>query len=73
MSRKFKSENKLDIYEIDGEDKHTISSKMPKLTVSEHWNRKSFVVLRIEEGKKITVSAAELKRAIDNAQNAHNF
>lgn len=40
--------------------------------VSEHWNRKQLVVIEID-GVKHTVVADELKRAIDNAQNAHSW
>lgn len=42
------------------------------MQISEHWNIKQFVVIEID-GIKHTVIADELKRAIDNAQNAHSF
>ena len=67
MSSKFKSTNTIQIYEING-----IECKTPKLIIREHWNKKQFVVIEIG-GVDCTVVAEELKRAIDNSQNAHNF
>lgn len=40
------------------------------LIVRNHWNRKDMVVLEID-GKRYTFIAHHLKKAIDNAQNAH--
>jgi len=72
MSSRFESINLIEIYETNGIEEKGLRSDRPKLKVSEHWNIKNFVVLEIE-GKKITVIADDLKRAIDNAQNAHGF
>jgi len=72
MGRRFKSINVIQIYETDGVENGGIESKMPKLQIREHWNRKQFVVIEID-GVKHTVLADELKRAIDNAQNAHQL
>ena len=72
MSSRFKSVNSIQIYETDATGNKALESKMPKMHISEHWNRKDFVVLEID-GVKHTVLADELKRAIDNAQNAHSF
>jgi|GEM_PF-2062454 len=69
---RFKSENTLQVYETNGTENKGLESKKPKLKVSEHWNRKEFVVIEVN-GEKHTVIANELKRAIDNAQNAHRF
>lgn len=66
----FESINKIQIYETNGIENKELPSKMPKLIVTQHWNRKSFVVIEIE-GKQYTVVANELERAIKNAQNAH--
>lgn len=72
MSRRFESINMIEIYETDGTENKGLKSKMPKMTVSEHWNRKNFVVIEVD-GVKHTVVADDLKRAIDNAQNAHGY
>ena len=72
MSSRFSSTNSIQIYETNGTENKGLESKMPKLTVSEHWNRKQLVVVEID-GVKHTVVADELKRAIDNAQNAHSW
>ena len=72
MSSRFKSINSIQIYETNGTENKGLESKMPKLIVSEHWNRKQLVVIEID-GVKHTVVADELKRAIDNAQNAHSW
>lgn len=72
MCGRFKSINSIQIYETNGTDNIGLESKMPKLTVSEHWNRRQLVVIEID-GVKHTVIADELKRAIDNAQNAHSY
>ena len=72
MSSRFKSVNSIQIYETNGTENKGLESKMPKMQISEHWNRKAFVVVEID-GVKHTVVADELKRAIDNAQNAHSF
>lgn len=65
-----KTINTIEIYEQNGVE--TPIKEKTFLTVSNHWNRKCFVVLELGE-VKVTVSADELKRAIANAQNAHNF
>lgn len=72
MAKRFSSVNTIRIYETNGLENIGIESEMPKMGISEHWNRKEFVVLEID-GVKYTVLADELKRAIDNAQNAHVF
>lgn len=70
MSHKFDVTNELDVYEIDGSDTRKVGG--PKMQVKNHWNRKAFVMLEFE-GKSLTVLADDLKRAIDNSQNAHSF
>ena len=72
MSGRFKSVNSIQIYETNGTANKGLESKMPKMNIIEHWNRKQFVVVEID-GVKHTVVADELKRAIDNAQNAHSW
>jgi hypothetical protein len=72
MSKGFESINSLDIYETDGSEEKGLSSDRPKVIVKEHWNRREFVVIEVN-GKELTVLADELKRAIDNAQNAHKY
>ena len=72
MSSRFKTINLIEVYETNGTEEKALGSDRPKIKVSEHWNKRSFVVLEID-GKKITVVADDLKRAIDNAQNAHKY
>ena len=72
MRSRFNSVNSIQTYETDGTENKGLESKMPKMHISEHWNWKRFVVIEIDD-KKHTVVADELKRAIDNAQNAHSF
>ena len=67
MSNKFKSTNTLRVYEVDKTD--TSVSDL-SIYIKEHWNRKDFVVLKIN-GYEYAVLANQLKKAIDNAQNAH--
>ena len=63
-------QNKLQIYEINGSDVPV--GKEPKLLVESHWSIKNRIVLSVG-GKKITVIADDLRRAIDNATNARAF
>lgn len=72
MSSRFETVNSIEVYETNGTEEKGLRSDRPKLKVSEHWNRREFVVVEID-GKKVTVLADELKRAVDNAQNAHKF
>lgn len=69
---KFESINTIEIYEVNGTETTGLSSDRPKLKIREHWNRKDFVVLELD-GKKITLLAHELNRAVSNAQNAHRL
>jgi len=68
MSDTFESLNSMDVYEINEDE--IVGIEKPKLVVSNHFIRKQFVVIEVA-GVKYTVIADELKRAIDNAQNAH--
>lgn len=70
MIRRFESINLVDVHETNGEEERGLLCDRPKLTVREHWNRRNFVVLSIG-GTSVTVITQHLKRAIDNAQNAH--
>lgn len=72
MAKRFSSVNTIQIYETNGMENIGIESEMPKMRISEHWNRKELVVIEID-GTRHTVLANELQRAIDNAQNAHAF
>ena len=72
MSNRFKSVNSIQIYETNGTENKGLEREKPKMHISEHWNKKALVVVEID-GVKHTVLADELKRAIDNAQNAHSF
>ena len=65
----FKSSNVIEILEVNGNELSQLNRL--HLTISNHWNRRKFVVLEID-GKEYTVEANQLSRAIDNAQNAHS-
>ena len=57
--------NKIDILEVNGSE--VISPiKQPILEISNHWNRTSLIVIKFED-KEITISADELRKAIDNS------
>lgn len=42
------------------------------LIVREHWNSSDKIVLELD-GKSYTFLAKDIKKAIENAQNAHNW
>lgn len=58
--------NEIQIYETDGKD--TPVGVKPMLKIHSHWNRQNFVVIEID-GKRITVIASQLEKAIQNATN----
>lgn len=62
-------ENRINVYEIDGTE--TAGKTQQHLVVKSHWNLRNFIVLKWN-GKEITVSARQIKQAIENAQNAHD-
>lgn len=64
-----KSSNEVDIYEVDGQES---AVPVPRLLVSNHWNRDSLVVLEVH-GKRLTVSARDLQAAIANATNVNKW
>ena len=61
---------KITIYEIDGKET-TITQ--PVITVSNHWNRRDLVKIHFLDSRTVTVSAEELKRAIENATNRNSY
>lgn len=58
--------NELPAYEVDDKEVPNCEDLMVKVT--NHWNIRDFVRLEFA-GKAVTVSAEDLKRAIDNATN----
>ena len=57
--------NKIDIVEVNGSE--VISPiKQPILEIGNHWNRSTLVVIKIDD-KEMTVSADELRKAIENS------
>lgn len=70
MSRLIKTESKVDIIEINGNEQPLIGSEKKSLKVREHWNRKGLVILD-SGGTAITVRVEDLIRAVENAQNSH--
>ena len=65
-------ENKVKIYEMDGDDYCSIGDDKEKLLVKNHWNNHHMVVLKLGD-KKITVCAKELRTAIENSTNTARF
>jgi len=57
------------VYEID--DK-AVDAIKEKITVKNHWNRDSFIVIVINK-KEYTVDAAELQAAITNATHIKRY
>lgn len=70
--RTIDSTNVIEVYEVDGEEIKGLKSLKPSVTVTNHWNRKEFVVIVIDN-KRVTVVANDLIKAIENAQNAHGY
>lgn len=58
--------NEIKIYETNGKD--TLVGENPMLKINSHWNRQNCVVIEID-GKRITVVASQLEKAIQNATN----
>ena len=61
-------ETRLRSYESNGKEVEGLPEAKNELSVLSHWNIKRHVVLQFQ-GKTITVDAADLTRAIDNAAN----
>lgn len=59
--------NEVKVYEKRGRDTPLVGDE-PPLTVRSHWNRNEFVRLVIAD-VDITVNAADLQAAINNATN----
>lgn len=60
--------NEITVYEIDGKE----SFNHPPLVILSHWNFNERVTIEFE-GKKITVIASDLRKAIENATNTRRF
>jgi len=67
---RFESINLIEVFEIDEIELFGLKNEKPKIKITEHWNNRRFVNIGID-GKSFTILADELKRAVDNAQNAH--
>jgi hypothetical protein len=63
--RSLKTTTGITVYEVDGKD---ALPSLPDLKISSHWNWGESVVIETPDGKKYTVIAEELKRAIENAK-----
>ena len=55
--------NEIQTYEVGG-----VENTKEKVNIHSHWNRDEFVIIEMGDNQ-FTVSADELRRAIDNAQN----
>lgn len=71
MSSTFETVNIIQVYETNGVEEKGLKSQRPKVKIKGHATYKTFVVIEVE-GKSLTVSAQDLLRAIQNAQNAHS-
>ena len=60
-----KVETEITLYELDGEE---IPLEDVSVKVSSHWNARELVVLKCGE-HEYTVSALDLGKALENAQN----
>jgi len=65
--------NTVEVYEVDGSECLMIPSEKPKIRISNHWNKNILVCLELEGGKTYTVSAKDLKSAIDNSTNTAKY
>ena len=63
---KLEVKTKVKVYEKDGKELGVNESD--EISVEGHWNRRNFVILNIN-GKKVTVVADHLNRAVQNATN----
>ena len=59
--------NEIRIYEVDGKDLE--ANDIRHIKVASHWNRGRTLVVVEVEGIAVTVPAADLRKAIDNATN----
>lgn len=57
--------NEINIYEKNGKD---VIAERAAVTIKSHWSRDEFVVL-VVDGTSVTVSASDLRKAIQNATN----
>lgn len=60
-------ETTIEVLEVNGQERE-IRKPHQSITVQNHWNRNEWVVLGIGR-QKLTVSANDLERAIQNARN----
>ena len=60
-----KVKNEIHIYRIDGTDT-TVGEKL-HLVITNVWNRKQFIEMKIGDGKNIVVKASDILKAISNA------
>lgn len=63
-----KVDSELKIYEIGGKDESPVGCK--KLHIQSHWNRNELVCIEFPGFLPVTVSAKDLRAAIDNATNS---
>lgn len=63
-------ENKIKIYEVEGQKAQQSGSGSPMITVKNHWNSPKFIVLKCDDGKSYTVVANEIIAAVTNAMNS---
>lgn len=65
-----KVENKIELYEIDGNKTKAVPA--PTIIVHSHWNDNNMIILDTGNNK-ITVKASDLIAAIANATNTSRF
>ena len=71
MARRIESINRIEVYEENGKELKGLRSEKPSIMLREHWNISKFVVIIVGD-LTYTVLANDLKKAIQNAENAHS-
>lgn len=67
-----KNKNEVEIYEKDGVTTNEIG--LPPVVIRSHWVKDGFVVIKVPDSAyEVTVSAKDLRAAIDNATNTAKF
>ena len=63
-------ESSIKVYEVDSAD---ISPREVDITIKSHWNDPDFVIICPPDGPELTVKAADIRNAVQNATNVGRF
>lgn len=61
--------NRLDIYEIDGNEVNVTEEVDPKILIRSHDNYQDYVIIETPDGHSYVLEISALKAAINNASN----